>query len=1783
MPKQAYKPAALRESWRPDSANAEQLANRQRNVKRLLTTALLALFVSAFCYLLFAPLFHPTLRLYFLTAGSYDAMDIKPIPYFQEDAVRFLSIDGSFRKEDATNEFSFMNTPEEARKYLERIVNSASQKSDVALIQISAHPMLEGDRPFLKCSNFVREKPENGSISIEELLNLLDRMAVGTTVVCLELGPSDSQCFGDSIRDDFLYRLRDLLKSRKTPNLWMLVSNSPQEGSYASMELRSSVFSYAVTKGLQGAADLNNDTAIDLDEFTRYVVGFTQSQVQRESGGNTQQTPILFSTGANSNTPLNSKSIASTPNRRAPFSWASFVPNLWGSDASKDDATEQTTDQDAEKVQAEKSWLTEYLAKSANSVRERTLDELADNIKFLPYSIGNRIKKTVGIIDDESAESTYSTPKSETAATETIVGGNATIEDAGTARKEQQAALEPMERLRKPMPDMSRLADPKQSHLQLLQLAWLYCEYLELPQVGTMRPMDLAPHAWNEFTSHLHGIEERLRTDSAMDTKILRLEITSEIVGAYELAMTGRSQVGKLAKRVSGQMPDLGLPKATFPSIGLMESFAEFGGPPLPNALSVQIQQLDTAISNDTSELFDKWYAQLPKDLSVQYLEFFWPQQLVSKPSTPWRITRRVIGLWRQYEQLSYDPLNSNVFVQQKLTYAQLFLLEGTRLALDQIGTDWVDRCLLTLGKAEQALTESSVKRNQLRDAMQLRNQTLAELPSILRWRKIAATQLGISHLDEDLEKALNSLAKLCELLRNRERCELGDVVRTHASLKASLQRMQNYWIEESNGLIAENSKPSITSNWITDSLLATPLIRGQLRNRLLVLPLYSTTPVDSEIDQDSKLPNLSPSRILNKNIETQLRFELMAARIAGMNLDTSSIETFQIAGAIDSFYGKLADQISNAFDKLGTWTTDKDLKLPLEALRMADQSLRLLPPLDSHLFDGKPLESKLWQQEFLQCLQQKLIVTQKCFQDALPEEVPFLNNAIERLAFCASALAGTQQNVTRQPSRLKIRGTSSISLMAEPQSAGEVFLQNVGKPINNAWVLVDYDPSILELQGPSGVLLNQVSMLPHKVDNSRRQAEQQLMQAIAAGSESLDERKIVEEARKRVNTLTAELTYPISPETSMVAPTMGLAAGQVVTIPFKIRRVGIGPSQSKLVWKLVGDNEYVRHEVMIQLPEAEKLRLQVDGIANSWAPTHEGIALYLWPNRLTEYRIGLRNDSGKPRVLGVDMVALMSRRDVTLPEGFLTPSASQEIADLLGQTKLIATIPEVALDSKSDAIWLPLQPLDRVDETPVVPAKETPAVPIPTDQGLVLVLTDKMTNQKYWRRVETRVRHPRSYIEPTIRFDAVSERAEIRLKARQPDTVPVQGIDVVGRILEPLPRGTEMKLEGTVLAGEVAVLYCQVPTVGAREVTFEIDVDGFPRAFVIKVPCWRTNPDISVVSDFQKIEFIEPTDGLNIGPNDQSQRVRLKIDAIPGAFETKRDYVEVGWDLDRDREFADETTFRFAADRQVDVVVNSILNGRMSMTANVGDIAFDLPPPSLKNQRVNLLARLFAGGEMVWSKPIEIVADSDPPTITGIEVTPGTTFPQGIDLMVRVGVDDAKLSGIASVELVIDTNGVGKFTDSAEAPKSCARQSDGAWTLSLPTADLKPGRATLFVRTTDRVGNKSVDSKTVLSILSEQDWQEKLKSLTQELTGTVLYSDNPLPEAKVTLEDEKGVVVQRTNTDERGAFRFLGVQAGKYKVVAIGVMKNRPRKAEQNIEVGVSPAPPIRLRLQAK
>ncbi len=113
-----------------------------------------------------------------------------------------------------------------------------------------------------------------------------------------------------------------------------------------------------------------------------------------------------------------------------------------------------------------------------------------------------------------------------------------------------------------------------------------------------------------------------------------------------------------------------------------------------------------------------------------------------------------------------------------------------------------------------------------------------------------------------------------------------------------------------------------------------------------------------------------------------------------------------------------------------------------------------------------------------------------------------------------------------------------------------------------------------------------------------------------------------------------------------------------------------------------------------------------------------------------------------------------------------------------------------------------------------------------------------------------------------------------------------------------------------------------------------------------------------------------------------------LQVDAYPGSFANERDMIEVGWDLDRDREFTGESTVRVRNDRSVKVDLLQLKGDRLVVNARVEDLEVTIPAPSLRAANLNLLARLSVAGENVWSEPLDVVADDQPPVVTGIELT---------------------------------------------------------------------------------------------------------------------------------------------------------------------------------------------------
>jgi hypothetical protein len=93
----------------------------------------------------------------------------------------------------------------------------------------------------------------------------------------------------------------------------------------------------------------------------------------------------------------------------------------------------------------------------------------------------------------------------------------------------------------------------------------------------------------------------------------------------------------------------------------------------------------------------------------------------------------------------------------------------------------------------------------------------------------------------------------------------------------------------------------------------------------------------------------------------------------------------------------------------------------------------------------------------------------------------------------------------------------------------------------------------------------------------------------------------------------------------------------------------------------------------------------------------------------------------------------------------------------------------------------------------------------------------------------------------------------------------------------------------------------------------------------------------------------------------------------------------------------------------------------------------------------------------------------------------------------------------------------------------------------------------------------------------------EEEKRITKEVIGSVSYLGSMVPDAKVTLLNEKGGIVLQTKTNANGVFRWSAVAQGKYKLDVSSVIKNKPRRSESELVIEKSSKPSIRLQIELK
>ena len=483
----------------------------------------------------------------------------------------------------------------------------------------------------------------------------------------------------------------------------------------------------------------------------------------------------------------------------------------------------------------------------------------------------------------------------------------------------------------------------------------------------------------------------------------------------------------------------------------------------------------------------------------------------------------------------------------------------------------------------------------------------------------------------------------------------------------------------------------------------------------------------------------------------------------------------------------------------------------------------------------------------------------------------------------------------------------------------------------------------------------------------------------------------------------------------------------------------------------------------------------------------------------------------------------------------------------------------------------------------PTAARDQKPDAPPPAiHRGMVLVVTDLETGDKTLRRIQVSPQRPRRFLQAEAAYDVDDRKLTVRLAALDGALLPPEGVRVRCDIAEPLSVPIQGRLAGVIQAPNYATeLIALLPDALSGELTLQVDVDDYPRAFLFRVPLGVQQRTIPQWTDVMRVRITEPLPNAAFLAPAERIPIRFQVDAPPHSFETPGVFVEVGLDEDMDREFRGEATQRVLLDRQVKIYLAGLQGGVFTIASDVGDYQLDLPGRGLQNQRVNVLARLATPARSVWSPHVPIALDAAAPVFTKVAFEPGRTVALGESLKVIVWCDGGDLSGVEKVEAAFDVDYSGRFA--AKPPPLPAKPlGGGRWSVDLPAK--LAGKQFVLLRATDKLGNAGEVQSFEVNVISKEEAQRQ-RTQPNQVAGQVLFHDTAVSQAKVTLLGADGKEAAEAVADSSGFFRLTDVKPGKYKIKATGVIYNKPRFTEEDTPIQVPPGPkrmaPLRIQVR--
>lgn len=1610
--------------------------------------------------------------------------------------------------------------------------NGELRHHDVAIIYVRAQGLvIDGDPVLLTHTGNPRNPVTR--VSVSELLDSLNVRTHGTLLL-LDYGNLEADVAAGVLVNPFADALESLLASRDHPNLWVVASHDLFEASYVSDADARTVFETVASHALAGAADRNQDGWVLTGEFLSYLKQQVARRIHTTSEGMLEQTVRVFRTDT-SESPRLSRRIISSPT------------------TSKDTANSTPTPAtpvQAAPAEAQQSSLwpkqfdpsLAYWWQTSPSAAAGTSGTTATSGTSAPASPSGTGETTGSSGSTGSSKTASNPPASAKGANGQAPALPADAADAVKAAEKEKQKTQPL---------TGTLGD-----------CWkVYDQLRELPAItgpmGTTLPLSCyAPTAWKQLESVLVHATMLAERPGAADTAALQELLNDEVLplAAFEFNRPLPEGTG-LALTLDSAVPRGVLSWPDPYSTQLPPWIASIGHQDIDPTTQQQLQEFQQLLKSGPAASLSKWLTANPAFVA-RFDEASLASQLLSE-QIEWPVCQAAVEAHQASVRSRLTLYAENEYVQDLLSQGDELLAYGLLLLDDRaeaempgemlrsftLATERYDRAFQfcnSLARLQRDVWHCSVDANAVRFLRQTSHLTVRTQPpptSPAALKKLANLQAFLNKADSATPASL--ARQQSELIELRALSPWNVVENAGTSRESFLKSAPLSQVARSRLSEKENSTSSkpkhvaITPDTTFQVELLQQLTATPLR------PFHAWHPAWERAERALGKAQLAIALWGTTTPEFQ-RLEQQYAPLKKLFSTPNPPQEAPSADLFDNYGDAVVAFLRSQYDPEQTPSlasssgTGRQLRYPFVLPIDASPSTIQL--------DRLQLNHHFWTRTVKTAAQ--ALRTQQTEPRILTPSI--LAARQRRVNDIRPAVAGQPiiLPIPARPLPVQAEQLAPAELLGSSEAEFAINLVSLQSINLDTWLAVDLNPDALQLEW--------IQSADTTIPVPRWHTERQMVAAV----DNLPDYRPLSRAIAELSAANTGLTLP---------------AGGQRELRFRLTRVD--PQAKDLVCFLhfAAQGRILRVPVNIDAGPDEPVTLALNADTAQIRPEQRGWSVRLRPDTPADFQLTADNSSSEDQQLTVSVIA-PTTPPTDLPFAAVDAATGRQLLQQWGQATTLLQLNSVKVPGGADqAAVTPVAP--PATPKPALPsaaggktAKMGPSTPLPPPVSpyLVLVMQNQTGGQYTFLPIDVEVLHPREYVAPAIAYASGERTLSLQFERTIDEGAAATPIQILATVAFEGSTDSPARFPMTIAADQSqASFQTQLPPADGRDVLLNLTVDGYPRAFRYQIATDRTLRNIPTTSQSQ-LKILSPAADSAYGVDEQLIPVQLKADLGVGGGDDADTYLEFGIDVNRDRDLYQDPSVKIPQDRLPRLyAANS--PSQLTLRGAVEELSLLVPIDKLANRRVNLIGRVHKSSGDVWSLPTEIILDSDPPRVLSLE--PLNKAVIGKPLSVSATADDGNLSGVASVEVVIDSSGKGDFTPTS-APVKATQNDQGEWTAQVPLSVPHPGGYLLLGRATDRAGNVSPTFRTLVTVISAQQEQEMQNAPVKVVRGVVTYGKQPISGATATLTDEKSKVIATGKTDNGGRFVLDHLPPGKYKLEIRAIERGKIRTVDKDIEL---------------